>query len=851
MRAENNYISNVRNANSSAYRAKLNSRIVIPLIKNQYINIKFPSVNKLEKALIDTGASNSFLSNKLVETNPYLSVLHKYPIPSRDRYATLADNSRIFYEYTIQARLLIESKSVVYNFIVCKNLSEGIILGQDFLTQEKAVISYLNDAIYLNHEPRLLATTNIKLKAHHTSIMAITIPSYLQRNELLCLQPSIAGIKVNDNVVQITNNGRYQQARIMVCNDSDYNRYINRNDCVGVFDFVKPSYLYRDPVQKVLGLTNKVTGNTSASNKINTLRHQGSENKNTENKPNIRPLTLFQDRTIDISRFEELTQDYNFEPLTVKAGLDKPTLDGLKYVILKNLQAFHKPGDKIKKINDFEVNLELKKGATPWKARFYPIHPTRRQQVDKEVDRLVYQGVIEPIEQCPKAIANSSFVSPCMVIKKPHSLTELRLVTDLRLLNERLKDYPPQETLSVQQSLIEIASMSLDNVSNLDVSQAYFQLGLTKESYKFSVISIGLKKYVLKRLQMGLSQSANFWSHYMIKFLGDLYFNSAISYLDDIYLASKTPIQHLNLLNEIFARSIKVNLQFKASKCLFFQDQIQYLGQTISKDKSVRPKPLKVKAMLNLKEPNTLRALRRFLGMINFFKNYIPNLANIASPLYKLLKGGKKYGKIVLMDEHRRAINKLKNIMAGDRVVYLPDYSQEFHLVTDASSVGISGVLFQRIKVGDEMKLRVIAYGSRTLNATQQKYDIYILEFLALISCLLTFQNIVGMSKIHVYTDNIALKFLIQCPKNYSRLNQNRIQKWLLIVESFQCAIHYLKGVNNSIADCLSRDLQKQGNSLESETRIENYIQGKLGAIFKRTNMEQRLADLKTSGYHM
>ena len=192
MHAKDNFISNVRKANSSAYRAKQNNRIVIPLIKNQYIKIKFPSVKKLEKALIDTGASNCFLSDNLAKSNPYLSVLHKYPIPDRDKYATLADNSRIFYEYRIQARLLIESKSVVYNFIVCKNLSEGIILGQDFLTQERAVISYLNDAIYLNHEPRLLATTDIKVKAHHTAIMAITIPSYLQKNELLCLQPSIS-----------------------------------------------------------------------------------------------------------------------------------------------------------------------------------------------------------------------------------------------------------------------------------------------------------------------------------------------------------------------------------------------------------------------------------------------------------------------------------------------------------------------------------------------------------------------------------------------------------------------------------------------------------------------------------
>ena len=334
MHAKDNFVSNVKKANSSAYRAKLCNRIVLPLIKNQYIKIKFPSVNKLERALIDSGASNCFLSHDFVKTNPYLSVLHKYPIPDRHKFATLADNSRIFYEYKVKARLLIESKSV-YNFIVCKNLSQSNILGQDFLTQEKAVISYLNDAVLLNHEPRLLATTDIKVRAHHTAIMAVTIPSYLQKNELLCLQSSIAGIKVNVNVVQITNRGRFQQARIMVCNDSDYNRYIQKNDCVGVFDFVKPRYLYRDPVQNVLGLTNKETGNPTTSKKLNTLRNQGSENNCTENKPKIRPLTLFQDRNIDISTFEELTQDYNFEPLKGKAGLDKPTLDGLKYVNLK------------------------------------------------------------------------------------------------------------------------------------------------------------------------------------------------------------------------------------------------------------------------------------------------------------------------------------------------------------------------------------------------------------------------------------------------------------------------------------------------------------------------------------
>ena len=277
MQAKGNFVSNVRKANSSAYRAKLCNRIVLPLIKNQYIKIKFPSVNKLERALIDSGTSNCFLPHDFDKTNPYLSVSHKYAIPDRHKFATLADNSRTFYAYNVKARLLIESKSV-YNFIVCKNLSESNILGQVFNSQKKAVISYLNDAVFLNHESHLFATTDIQVKAYHTAIRAVTITSYLQKNELLCLQPSIAGITVNGNVVQITSRGRFQHVRIIVCNDAHYNRYIQKNDCVGVFDFVKPSYLYRDPVQNVLGLTNKETGNPTTSNKLNTLRNQGSEN---------------------------------------------------------------------------------------------------------------------------------------------------------------------------------------------------------------------------------------------------------------------------------------------------------------------------------------------------------------------------------------------------------------------------------------------------------------------------------------------------------------------------------------------------------------------------------------------
>ena len=325
-------------------------------------------------------------------------------------------------------------------------------------------------------------------------------------------------------------------------------------------------------------------------------------------------------------------------------NLDRETTNKLKYVILKNLKAFYVPGSKIQKVNDFQLKLELKPDhENPWNKKFYPIHPTQKAQVDKQIEVMKNQGIITPIEDTPREVFNSQYTSPCMIIKKPGSTTnEVRLVSDVRELNKRLLPFPPQDTMSVEQSVVQIANMPLHAISQLDVSQAYYQIGLTEDSWKFSVVSIGMDRYLIDRMIMGANSSAATWTFYMMKLLGNLYFNSVISYLDDLYLASDSDHKHLLLLNEIFSRSIKVGLQFKASKCLFFQDQITYLGQTISKDRSIRPREAKVKALLEMQIPTSVKALRRFLGMLNFFKTYIPELATTASPLYKLLRGIKK-----------------------------------------------------------------------------------------------------------------------------------------------------------------------------------------------------------------
>ena len=741
--------------------------------------------------------------------SPYLEGLAPIPLRRGHTGAHLADGSFLPYAYYLAVKLFINEQPMYHVFIVCNRLSSPIILGKDFLKAHKAVISYLNHTVQFNHNPVMLAQSTALIAPNHTGILTVTLPAYLRKDQLICMQPGIPKLQVTDSIVQMQYTGKYQIAKLLVKNESGSPCKIFKNQILGVFDFVRPEYLHEDPVYKIMQTTAPNTEIDSKSEQTSPILdqegYQGSDNCATLNaqtngkNSKIRPLEFFQDSSIDIEQFEQLTKDYDFDKLEPSENLSQDTIDKLKYVILKNLKAFYLPGSRIQKVNDYEVTLQLQPDNNkPWKQSFYPIPKDQKEQVQKQVELMQKQGIITPISQTPKDVRLSPYSSPCMILKKPGSETELRLVSDVRELNKRLLPFPPQDTLSVEQSLIQIANMPLNSISQLDVSHAYFQLGLARNSWQYSVVSIGSQKYLIDRMIMGAASSASIWTFYMVKILNNLYYHSVISYLDDLYLASESPDKHLKLLNELFSRCIKTGIQFKASKSLFFQDHITYLGQTISKDRTVRPKQSKVDTLIKLSLPHNLRTLRRFLGMMNFFKTYIPDLATTANPLYKLLQGRKKVGKIVLNPTHVEAIKKLKNIMASKPVLNLADYSKQFHLITHANPIGLTGTLFQMEEINGKFHTRIIAHSSKTLNPTQQRYNPSILEILAVVSSLSTFQQILNNALVNVITDNPTTQRVLQATDSLTKPNASRIQKWIVIIETFQVRLFLFTKANET-----------------------------------------------------
>ncbi|PIK51409.1 hypothetical protein BSL78_11686 [Apostichopus japonicus] len=233
--------------------------------------------------------------------------------------------------------------------------------------------------------------------------------------------------------------------------------------------------------------------------------------------------------------------------------------------------------------------------------------------------------------------------------------------------------------------------------------------------------------------------------------------------------------------------------------------------------------------LLKNKTPTTVGELRKILGFIGYYRNYIQNFSIIAKPLYGLLgtqqkkfktkgkqesrsgKGNTRDSKekIVWTPEHHAILCDLVDRLTVHPVMAYPDFSQPYVLHTDASGDGLGAVLYQHL----EGKLRVIAFASRTLTPPEQNYHSSKLEFLALKWAVTErFRDYLQYANhFVVFTDNNPLTYVMTT----ARLNATG-QRWVSELASFRFEIRYRPGKENVDADVLSR--------MPIPDKLENYI---------------------------
>jgi len=344
----------------------------------------------------------------------------------------------------------------------------------------------------------------------------------------------------------------------------------------------------------------------------------------------------------------------------------------------------------------------------------YPLSRNEREEVQQFIQDHLRKGYIRP--------SKSPQTSPVFFVGKKDG--RKRMVMDYRRLNKQTikNNYP-----------LPLITDLVDSIGNkklftkMDLWWGYNNVWI-KEGDKWKVAFttyVGSFEPVV--MFFGMTNSPATFQGMMNEIMRDLINEGKVTvFVDDVLVGTDSEEGHNEIVAEVLKRLEENNLYVKPEKCSWKTSKVNFLGVVMGQGK-IEMEEEKVEGVLNWPVPKTVRDVRKFLGLANYYRRFVKNFAILAKPLNLLTRKEEKWR---WEEAQQKAFEQLKGIFTMRPLLVAPELDKEFRVEADTSNFATGGVL--SIKC-DDNKWRPVAYISKSLNETERNYEIHNKEMLAVI----------------------------------------------------------------------------------------------------------------------
>ena len=412
--------------------------------------------------------------------------------------------------------------------------------------------------------------------------------------------------------------------------------------------------------------------------------------------------------------------------------------------------------------------------------------PAKQAEILRQVDELLKTGIIEP--------STASYYSQVILASKPDDTW--RFCIDFRSLNEctQSASWPIP---NIQQMFARLGTHHSNIFGVMDLTAGYHQapVGLGTRVFLAFICICGILQF--RNLPFGPKRAPSYFQQMMssVVLIGLLYFICEM-YLDDCIVHANGDDQFIERLDLVLTRFKERNIFLKPNKCKFGMPRVEYCRKEIFKNGLCMSKK-KIQRVLDFPKPHTAGQMKQFVGLINYFHDYVEHHSEIMKPLHDMIQNYQKKTKgrtLVWTDEGIASFYKIIAEIEKGHTMFFPRDDCPVFLLTDASDYGIGAYCFQLVDNAEQP----VAFVSKALSSTQYKWSIIQKEAYSIFYALRTLKAILRDRHFTLQTDNRGLRFM--------RTDSNpMVYRWLVDTQEYDYTFEHILGKNNPVADSFSR----------------------------------------------